>query len=127
MTHTLPATATFGPLYYVAGTNAKTDSRIWKGALYNTTDGGPAAVSVRFDGVAAGEEAELTLLSTDGGPWAFNDPFTGVNVVHSNATLIKADKDGKFSFSMPQLSVAVLDTDYVGRMKAWGRGLEWSA
>ncbi|KAH7318203.1 alpha-N-arabinofuranosidase A [Stachybotrys elegans] len=112
MSRTLPATAEFGPAYYVAGVNDDTGSHIWKGAVYNTTDGADLPFNVHFEGVDAGATAQLTLLTNEAGdPYAYNDPYTGVNIVHSETIPLVADENGAFSFSMPQLSVAVLATD----------------
>lgn len=115
MTHTLPASADFDPLFYVAGRNEDKGSFIWKGAAYNTTDHADVPVSVTFEGVEAGTKASLTVLTnSDGDPFAYNDPHTGVNIVESTATVIEVGEDGAFTFSLPELSVAVLDTDHEG-------------
>jgi alpha-N-arabinofuranosidase len=112
MTHTLPAEGDLGPIYYVSGKNEDKGSLIWKGAAYNTTDSEPETVTLAFDGVEAGTQAALTVLfNADADPWAYNDPFTGVNVVDSKTSVVTADEDGLFVFDMPNLSVAVLDTD----------------
>jgi alpha-N-arabinofuranosidase len=111
MTHTLPSSSDFNPVYYVAGKNEDAGSFIWKGAVYNTTDHEPASVSVSFEGVEAGTEASLTVLTNiDGDPYAFNDPF-GENIVDSSTVVLSADDDGAFTFELPELSVAVLDTN----------------
>lgn len=112
LTHTLPASADFDPVFYVAGKNEDKGSFIWKGAAYNTTEGADVPVTVAFDGVEAGTKAALTVLTNPGGdPFAYNDPHTGVNVVESTASVLEANEDGVFEFSLPELSVAVLDTD----------------
>lgn len=112
LTHTLPTKGDFDPVFYVAGTNADKGSLIWKGAVYNTTDSADVPVSVSFDGVKPGTKAALTVLTNEAGdPFAYNDPHTGVNIVDSETRIIKADKHGAFKFSLPELSVAVLDTD----------------
>ncbi|GAW27045.1 putative alpha-N-arabinofuranosidase A [Rosellinia necatrix] len=116
MTETLPASADIGPLYYVAGRNDKTKGHVFKAAVYNSTDGADVPVRLTFDGVAAGTTAELTVLTGPEDPYAVNDPFTGVNVVSTTKTTVKADRSGAFSFSLPNLSVAVLDTK--GKRKA---------
>jgi alpha-N-arabinofuranosidase len=70
---------------------------------------------VHFAGVAPGTKASLTVLTNPGGdPFAYNDPFTGVNVVETTVTELTAGGSGTFEFKMPQLSVAVLDTDVGG-------------
>ncbi|KAI0529778.1 alpha-N-arabinofuranosidase A [Xylaria digitata] len=116
ITETLPATTDFGPLYYVAGKNEKSQGHVFKAAVYNSTNGADVPVKLAFDGVAAGTTAELTVLTGPEDPYGTNDPFTGVNIVKTTKTTVKSDKNGTFSFSLPNLSVAVLDTK--GRRKA---------
>jgi alpha-L-arabinofuranosidase len=115
ITHTLPtaSNSSYGPLYWGAGIDESRDNaRVWKGAVYNTTDAADVPVSVQFQGINPGTKAELTVLTNeDGDPYMYNDPFTGVNIVGTNTTILTAGSDGTFKFSMPQLSVAVLDTD----------------
>ena len=69
-------------------------------------------VKVAFEGVEAGTKAELTLLTGPEDPFGYNDPWTGVNVVTTTKTILEAGSGG-FEFTMPQLSVAVLDTNFV--------------
>ncbi|KAF1936247.1 alpha-N-arabinofuranosidase A precursor [Clathrospora elynae] len=119
ISHTLPTTSSnssYGPLYWGAGKDeARNGALVWKGAVYNTTNGDNVPVSVHFEGVAPGTLANLTLLTNSvGDPYMYNDPFTGINIVHTNTTLVAAGSDGAFKFSLPSLSVAVLDTDPAG-------------
>jgi alpha-N-arabinofuranosidase len=118
ITHTLPthSNSSYGPLYWGAGLDAnRGNAMVWKGAAYNTTNGADVPVSVHFAGVAPGTKASLTVLTNPGGdPFAYNDPFTGVNVVETTVTELVAGGGGTFEFKMPQLSVAVLDTDVGG-------------
>lgn len=107
MTHTLPATADFDPLYYVAGHNADTNSHVFKAAVYNATADVP--VALRFDGVAPGAKAELTLLTGPENVYDHNAPG-GPNVVQTTKEKVVADDDGVFHFALPDMSVAVLDT-----------------
>ncbi|EFQ31294.1 alpha-L-arabinofuranosidase [Colletotrichum graminicola] len=112
MSETLPTVGEFGPAYWVAGKNEAKGSLIWKGAVYNTTDSADVPINVRFEGVAAGTTASLTVLTNPGGdPYAYNDPLAGTNVVASNTTTVTANEDGVFAFSLPELSVALLDTE----------------
>lgn len=112
MTHTLPAEGEFDPLYYVSGTNEDKGSYIWKGAVYNTTNHENVSVSVSFEGVQAGTQAQLTVLTNPGGdPFAYNDPHTGVNIVSKDTVVLSAGDGGAFEFQLPELSVAVLDTE----------------
>lgn len=113
MSHTLPATEDFGPVYYVAGKNEDQGSFIWKGACYNTTNGADQPVSVKFDGVQEGTKASLTMLTNSvGDPMRWNDPYNHTNIVDRSTVVLSANKDGAFEFEMPELSIAVLDTDY---------------
>ncbi|KAK8068862.1 hypothetical protein PG994_005478 [Apiospora phragmitis] len=81
----------------------------FKGAVFNaTTDDVP--VSLTFEGLRPGTEAELTILTGPEDPYGFNDPFTGVNVVQTVKEKLVADDEGRFEFSMPDLSIAVLET-----------------
>ena len=118
-THTLPTEGEYGPAYWVAGKNEDKGSLIWKGAVYNTTDSADVPVTLSFDGVEPGTPAALTVLTNvDGDPYAHNDPLTGVNIVGSETVVLEADEDGAFVFELPELSVAVLDTDVEGTLRA---------
>jgi alpha-N-arabinofuranosidase len=118
ISHTLPTTSnsSYGPLYWGAGMDEnRNGAMVWKGAVYNTTDNSSLPVSVQFQGVAPGTMANLTVLTNSvGDPYMYNDPFTGVNIVHTDISLVTAGSDGAFHFSLPQLSVAVLDTEIAG-------------
>jgi len=111
-TETLPASSEdgFGPLYYVTGKNDITGGHIFKGAVFNSTDGADVPVHITFEGVEAGAQAELTLLTGPEDPYGYNDPWTGINVVETAKSTVTADAEGIFSFAMPDLSVALLDT-----------------
>jgi alpha-N-arabinofuranosidase len=98
----------FGPLYYVAGTSAQ-GTGIFKAAVYNTTADVP--ISLKFEGYSKGATATLTVLTGPADPYGYNDPFTHVNVVKETTSAVTAGADGSFQFSLPQLSVAVLETD----------------
>ena len=115
ITHSLPVESPdgYGPAYYGAGRDDERDGAlVWKGAVYNTTDSEPVSITVAFEGVEPGTEATLsTAIQADGDPWAYNDPFTQVNVVETNVEIVTANADGVFEFTMPELSVGVLDTD----------------
>lgn len=120
ISHTLPVTSNYGPVYYGAGQDIQRGALVWKGIAYNTTDGEPVLVSVKFEGVKPGTKAMLTVLTNAAGdPYAYNDPFTQVNIVNTTSTTLTADRRGGFKFSLPQLSVAVLDTD-TGVKHPWG-------
>ncbi|KAB5542523.1 glycoside hydrolase superfamily [Coniochaeta sp. 2T2.1] len=107
---TLPVTSDtgFGPLYYVAGTSAK-GTGIFKAAVYNSTEDVP--VSLKFQGYSKGATATLTVLTGPENPYGYNDPFTHVNVVKETTSTVTAGDDGSFQFSLPELSIAVLETD----------------
>ncbi|KAJ5999699.1 hypothetical protein N7481_000108 [Penicillium waksmanii] len=109
MTNTLPATSedAFGPLYYATGLDSESNSRIFKAAVYNSTEDVP--VSLTFSGVGRGTKADLTILTA---PNALSmNEVGGANIVKSKTTTIKAGKKGEFSFKLPNLSVAVLTTN----------------
>ncbi|KAF4920880.1 Alpha-L-arabinofuranosidase A [Colletotrichum viniferum] len=124
LSHTLEASADFGPVYYVAGKNEAKGNFIWKGAAYNTTNSEDVPVTVKFEGVEAGTKASLTVLTNPSGdPFAYNDPHTGVNIVDTQTLVLTANEDGAFNFTLPELSVAVLDTDVAAEAKRL-RGIE---
>ncbi|KAI0006315.1 glycoside hydrolase family 51 protein [Xylariaceae sp. FL0662B] len=110
MTETLPSTSEFDPLFYVAGRNNNTGGHIFKAAVYNSTDGADVPVRLTFEGVVPGSTGELTILTGPKDPYGFNNPYTGVDVVESTGSMITSDENGVFSFELPNLSVAVLDT-----------------
>ncbi|XP_014556692.1 glycoside hydrolase family 51 protein [Bipolaris victoriae FI3] len=118
ISHTLPTSSntSYGPLYWGAGMDEnRGGARVWKGAVFNTTNSVDVPVSVHFDGIPAGAKANLTLLTNSvGDPYMYNDPFTGVNIVNTTNVILTAEGDGVFRFVMPELSVAVLDTDVGG-------------
>ncbi|CAI6341645.1 unnamed protein product [Periconia digitata] len=115
ISHTLPTSSnsSYGPVYWGAGKDENRDgAMVWKGAAYNTTDGEPVPVSVHFEGVTAGTKAKLTVLTNKvADPYMYNDPQTGINIVNVTDSILEAGAGGAFQFSLPQLSVAVLDTD----------------
>lgn len=105
MTETLPTSGgDFGPAYWVAGINSETGSHILKTAVYNSTSDVP--ISVSFEGCAAGATANLTVLTAPDG-YSYND--IGSDVVEKSTTTITASAAGVFSFSLPNLSVSVLE------------------
>jgi alpha-N-arabinofuranosidase len=110
LSKTLPVTSdsNFGPLYYVAGTSDK-GTGIFKAAVYNSTEAVP--VSLKFEGAPKGATAKLTVLTGPENPYGYNDPFLHNNVVKETTTTLTAGSDGTFQFSLPQLSIAVLETD----------------
>ena len=115
ITHSLPvdSPAGYGPAYYGAGRDDERDGAlVWKGAVYNTTDSMDVPITIAFEGVEAGTEATLsTAIQPAGDPWAYNDPLSQTYVVETNVQILTANADGVFEFTMPELSVGVLDTD----------------
>lgn len=106
MTKVLPVTnATYGPAYYVAGINEESGSHMLKTAIYNSTGDYPMTVS--FDGIPAGASATLTVLTATSA--AAMNTLSQPNVVQTKTTTLKADSKGVFSFSLPNLSVSVLE------------------
>lgn len=83
--------------------------------MYNSTEAVP--VSLKFDGFPPGATATLTVLTGPDNPYGYNDPFTHVNVVKETTSTVTAGDGGVFQFSLPQLSVAVLETDGVGKCR----------
>lgn len=110
ITHTLPTTPKTNTtsLFWVAGHNKDDGKKIVKLANYNTTNHEDTDVSIKFEGVDAGK-ATLTLMYGTDGPYGYNDPATGNNVVKEETTVLSARDNGAFQFSMPELSVAVLE------------------
>lgn len=125
ITHSLPvdSPAGYGPVYYGAGRDDERDGAlVWKGAVYNTTDSQDVSITVAFEGVEAGTEATLsTATQASGDPWAYNDPFTQENVVETSVQIVTANEDGVFEFTMPELSVGVLDTDLSAKATSYER------
>ncbi|THY21184.1 putative vacuolar segregation protein [Aureobasidium pullulans] len=127
ITETLPTTGgNFGPAYYVAGYNNQTGSHMLKTAIYNATADVP--VSVSFKGVSAGATATLSVLTAPSGD-SYNN--VGTQVVKSTNTTIKASAGGVFKFSLPNLSISVLEVQgrptywagsWGGHRGAWGHG-----
>jgi len=100
---TLPVTAppgapNFNPLYYVAGASEK-GTRIFKASVYNSTE--PVPVSLQFEGVPKGAKASLTVLTGPSDQYAYKE----------DTKVVRAGEKGTFTFSLPALSVAVLETE----------------
>ena len=121
ITETLPVAtdSNFGPLYYVAGKSDK-GTTIVKAAVYNTT--APVPVSLQLEGYDKGDKATLTVLTGPEDPYGYNDPWKQNNVVKETTTTLKAGEEGTFSFTLPQLSIAVLETERSGKGKGKGKG-----
>lgn len=104
-TSTLPADETsgaaFGPAYWVAGVDNATSTFYLKAAVYNST--ADVDFDVSFEGLSSGS-ATLTVLTAPDG-YSHND--IGSEVVTTTTSTVAA-VDGVFSFSLPELSVAVL-------------------
>lgn len=104
-TSTLPADETsgsaFGPAYWVAGVDNATSTFYLKAAVYNST--ADVDFDVSFEGLSSGS-ATLTVLTA---PDGYSHNGIGSEVVTTTTTTLTA-VDGAFSFSLPELSVAVL-------------------
>ncbi|GAB7364925.1 hypothetical protein MBLNU230_g5713t1 [Neophaeotheca triangularis] len=110
ISETLPiANEEFGPAYYVAGKNEGTGQHIVKAAVYNSSEDVP--FHVNFEGVGAGTKANLTYLTAPDG-LSYND--IGKDVVEVTTQEVTADGDGTFTFSLPELSIAVFATEMQG-------------
>jgi hypothetical protein len=81
-------------------------------------------VSVSFPNVRPGASANLTVLTAPD-PYSFNE-MGRPNVVSSVTTVLRADWQGKFSFTLPNLAVAVLATQpVVAGPPGWPWGMPW--
>lgn len=95
----------FGPAYWVAGQNTNTGSYILKTAVYNGTSDFPMQVII--DSVQPGTQANLTVLTApDGLAYA----SIGSDPMVRNTTTLVAGDGGLFNFTLPGLSVSVLET-----------------
>lgn len=94
----------FKPAYYVAGYSNSSDSYIVKAAVYNSTE--PVDVSVSFEGVSEGAEGTLTILTA---PEATSYNSVGSDIVETSTKSLTAGSGGVFSFSLPDLSVSLLE------------------
>jgi len=121
ITETLPAPGNFDPAYWVAGTTAS-GSSVLKAAIYNST--GDVPVSVTFEGVSAGTTASLKVLTAPD-PYSYNE--VGSDVVETKTTQLTAGSDGTFVFSLPNLSVAVLETSSGNGTASGYKERRWSA
>lgn len=65
-------------------------------------------MTVRFEGLSSGVKANLTILT--GASATAGNVVGGVDVVSANTTIFESDENGGYSFSLPDLSVAVLST-----------------
>lgn len=80
-----------------------------KTAVYNST--GDVDITVKFDGVAAGANGTLTLLTA---PDGFSYNSIGSDVVQTNVTTVTAGNDGSFYLCLPNLSISVFETAVEG-------------
>ncbi|KAL1872390.1 hypothetical protein Daus18300_004360 [Diaporthe australafricana] len=105
-TSTLPADETsgsaFGPAYWAAGVDNATSTYYLKAAVYNST--ADVDFDISFQGLASGGLATLTVLTALDG---YSHNVIGSEVVTTTTSTVAA-VDGVFSFSLPELSVAVL-------------------
>lgn len=92
------------PVYYAAGLNKDTGSRILKAAVYDSKAVVPMAVT--FAGVKAGTTAILTVITA---PSADSNNDIKRSVVKSDTRTLTAGDNGLFGYSLPDLSVSVLE------------------
>ena len=106
-----------GPVYWAAGENTLTGANVLKLATYNATTVGQQSiantnrqarqtvpVTVSFDSVSGGTQARLVVLSAQ-------DPMAmGNDAAMIRQSRVTADSEGRFSFRLPDLAVAVLET-----------------
>lgn len=105
-TSTLPAGSAdaFGPAYWVAGVDEAAGTWYVKAAVYNATE--DVDFAVHFQGLSGGGgSATLTVLTA---PGAYSHNGVESEVVKTTTTTLTASGNGTFSFSLPELSVAVL-------------------
>lgn len=106
-TSTLPvssgSTDNYGPAYWVAGEDNATSTYYVKAAVYNATE--EVDFSITFEGVSSGASATLTVLTA---PEGYSYNYIGSEVVTTTTSTLTADAEGAFSFSLPELSVALL-------------------
>ena len=60
--------------------------------------------------LSAALAASFAVSACATNPYGYNDPWTRVNVVKTAKRSVTAGANGAFSFTLPPLSVAVLDT-----------------
>jgi len=108
-TSTVPTTITsndtYGPNYWVAGTSGPGKFTL-KAAVYNATE--TQAYNVKFDGLATGAKATLTVLNAPDG--LSNNVYGGPDIVSKTVSTIIAGSDGVLAFELENYAVAVLTT-----------------
>ena len=93
------------PVYYVAGLNTDTGSRILKAAVYDA--GADVPMTVTFAGVSEGTAATLTVLSA---PSDDSSNELGVApVVMTDTETLRAGAGGTFTYTLPNMSVSLLE------------------
>ncbi|KUI57625.1 Alpha-L-arabinofuranosidase A [Cytospora mali] len=103
-TSTLPVKTSdpFGPAYWVAGIDNATSTYILKAAVYNATE--DVDFTISFAGLSSGSATLTVLTALDG----YSHNVIGTDVVTKTTSTLTASGNGTFSFSLPDLSVAVL-------------------
>lgn len=92
------------PVYYVAGINSDTGSRILKAAVYDGSASVP--MTVAFAGVAEGATATLTVLRA---PTDDSNNEIGAVVVTTDVQMLRAGAGGVFTYTLPNMSVSLLE------------------
>lgn len=93
------------PVYYVAGLNSDTGSRILKAAVYDGSANVP--MTVAFAGVAEGATATLTVLSAPSDD--SNNEVGGAPVVTTDVQTLRAGAGGVFTYTLNDMSVSLLE------------------
>jgi alpha-N-arabinofuranosidase len=107
ITNILPTTGDAPkPVYYVAGLNSATGSRIFKAAVYDSKAAIP--MTITFAGVKAGQTATLTVLTA---PNENSNNAVGSTVVKTEKRTLEAGSGGEFTYSLPDLSVSILEVE----------------
>ncbi|KAL9061117.1 MAG: hypothetical protein Q9162_000262 [Coniocarpon cinnabarinum] len=89
-------------------TNSKVSTNNQDSSIQN----GQVPITVTFDGVSGGTSAQLTVMSAPD-PLAMNTA-AGTSVINTQVTQVTADENGAFTFNVPDLSVAILETQPKG-------------
>lgn len=88
----------------MAGFNSNTGSYILKTAVYNGS--GALPMTIAFAGASQGATAVLTYLTAPAGT---SSSGIGSNIVNTTTQTLTAGSGGTFTFSLPNLSVSVLE------------------
>ncbi|KAK5113070.1 hypothetical protein LTR62_003649 [Meristemomyces frigidus] len=123
ITENLPVTFSsgdYGPAYFVAGRSDVTGAHIAKFAVYNST--GDVPFDFSFAGVGGYAQGNLTYLTA---PMNASNPIGG-NIVETTTKTVTATKNGTFSFTLPEYSIAVFEVAANQAGQGYGYGNPWN-